>query len=443
MEREVTLQELLEAREQRAERQRQWGKTYGQTLVVLTMNIAGPVKRTALIEEGFSLGSRILRQRLTGSLLHWEEYRQDTGCEGFYAVALPAEEVKAVTVELEETHPAGRLWDMDVLKADGTKLERSRPRACLICGKPGAACARSRAHTVEELKTETERLLRRAVMQDRQERAAALAVRALLYEVCVTPKPGLVDREGSGSHTDMDLYRFMDSISVLTPYFSCCVQTGEETRQLPAEDTLKALRAPGRRAEMEMLAATGGVNTHKGAIFTMGILCGALGRLESSQWSCPETVLQEAAAMTKGLTDRELSGLSEETAKTAGQRLYLNYGITGIRGQLEEGLPTVLQYGLPALEQALQTGCGWDEAGAAALMALIAHTPDTNLMKRGGVEAQKAAAKEAAELLCAGPIPSGKTLRELDRSYREKNLSPGGCADLLAACLFLHFLWDT
>lgn len=440
MEREVTLQELLDARERRAERQRQWGKTYGQTLVVLTMNIAGPVKRTALIEEGFSLGSRLLRKRLAGRLLHWEEYRQDTGCEGFYAVELPAEEVKRLTVELEETHPAGRLWDMDVLKPDGIKLERNAPRACLICGAPGAACARSRAHTVEQLREKTQELLKSALWQERQERAAALAVRALLYEVCVTPKPGLVDRDGSGSHRDMDLYRFMDSISVLAPYFSRCVRIGQETRTDAPTETLNALRKPGRWAEGEMLSATGGVNTHKGAIFTMGVLCGALGRLRRAEWSSPERLLQEAAAMAKGLTERELSGLSEQTAKTAGQRIYLQHGVTGVRGQLEEGLPTVLGYGLPTLEHALQAGCSWDEAGAAALLALIAHTPDTNLMKRGGLQAQKAAAEEAAELLRREPFPGKECLRELDRSYIEKNLSPGGCADLLAVCLFLHFL---
>lgn len=439
MEREVTLQELLDAREQRAERQRKWGETYGQTLVVLTMNIAGPVKRTALIEEGFSLGSRLLRKRLGDRLWHWEEYRRDTGCEGFYAVALPAEKVKAVTVELEENHPVGRLWDMDVLKPDGTKLERNAPRTCLICGKPGAACARSRAHTVEQMRERTNEILK-TVLQQQQERAAALAVRSLLYEVCVTPKPGLVDREGAGSHKDMDIYRFMDSISVLSPYFSQCVAIGQQTRENAPDDTLNALRKPGSRTEGEMLSATGGVNTHKGAIFTMGILCGALGRLSQAEWSSPERVLKEAAAMTKGLTERELSGLSEDKAKTAGQQLFLQHGITGIRGEIEAGLPGVLNNGLPTLEKALQNGYGWDEAGGAALLALIAHTPDTNLMKRGGVEGQKAAAKEAAELLAAEPVPSGKTLRELDRSYREKNLSPGGCADLLAVCLFLHFL---
>lgn len=440
MEREVTLQELLTAREQRAQRQRIWLKTYGQTLVVFTMNIAGPIKRTELIEEGFSMGSRLLRQRLGDRLLHWEEYWQDTGCEGFYAAALPAEKVKAITVELEETHPAGRLWDMDVLTLEGKKLERENPRACLICGTPGAACARSRAHSVEELTKKTEEILKEAIVQDRQERAAALATRALLYEVCITPKPGLVDRDGSGSHRDMDLYRFLDSVSVLTPYFSQCVGLGWETREKPPGRTLDALRKPGQWAEAKMLSATGGVNTHKGAIFTMGILCGALGRLPEARWGSPELVLQEAAEMTKGLTQRELSGLSEETAVTAGQKLYLQYGITGVRGQLEAGLPTVLQYGLPTLEDALQAGHSWDEAGAAALMALIAHTPDTNLMKRGGMEAQKAAAEEAADLLRREPVPGRKPLQELDQSYKEKNLSPGGCADLLAVCLFLHFL---
>lgn len=91
-----------------------------------------------------------------------------------------------------------------------------------------------------------------------------------------------------------------------------------------------------------MLDATGGVNTHKGAIFSIGIACAALGRLERSLWGDPARVLQEIAAMTAGLTERDFAGVTAENAVTAGQKLYLQYGITGVRGQVEAGLPAVL-----------------------------------------------------------------------------------------------------
>ena len=186
-----------------------------------------------------------------------------------------------------------------------------------------------------------------------------------------------------------------------------------------------------------MLSATGGVNTHKGAIFTLGILCGALGRLPRQLWQQPERILQEAAAMCCGL-EAELEHLTAETAVTAGQKLYLRHGVTGIRGQLQTGLPTVLSHGLPVLEQALATGKSRDEAGCAALLSLMSITPDTNLMHRGGLEKAKTAAETAAEFLQNGW--DNARLEELDAAFQKDNLSPGGCADLLSVCWFLHFL---
>ena len=92
--------------------------------------------------------------------------------------------------------------------------------------------------------------------------AARQAVRALLYEVTTTPKPGLVDRRNSGSHTDMDSFTFMSSAASLYPYFEACTRAGRKTADGPAPETFAALRPLGCEAEGEMLAATHGVNTH-------------------------------------------------------------------------------------------------------------------------------------------------------------------------------------
>ena len=111
----------------------------------------------------------------------------------------------------------------------------------------------------------------------------------------MTPKPGLVDRLNCGSHRDMDMYSFLASAASLYPYFEACVKTGRETADRPAPETFAALRFPGKLAEAGMRKATGGVNTHKGAIFTLGLLCGALGRLDRGRWTEPETLLAEVA----------------------------------------------------------------------------------------------------------------------------------------------------
>ena len=189
-----------------------------------------------------------------------------------------------------------------------------------------------------------------------------------------------------------------------------------------------------------MLRATAGVNTHKGAIFSMGILCGALGRLERRQWSDPNAILAECAAMTEGLVSQDYVNLTPETAKTAGQKLYLQYGITGVRGQAEAGFPVVLNVGLPKLEAALSAGKSINEAGCAALLAMLADTVDTNMIHRGGYEQAKETSENLKNLLGKEPFPSKETLESLDGEFIRRNLSPGGTADLLALVYLLHFL---
>ena len=189
-----------------------------------------------------------------------------------------------------------------------------------------------------------------------------------------------------------------------------------------------------------MLHATAGVNTHKGAIFSMGILCGALGRLERQQWSDPKAILSECAAMTAGLVSRDYGNLTPETAKTAGQKLFLQYGITGVRGQAEAGFPAALKVGLPKLEAALAAGKTINEAGCAALLAMLADTVDTNMLHRGGYELAKETAEEISALLEKEPFPSKETIETLNEEFVQKNLSPGGTADLLAMVYMLHFL---
>ena len=442
---EVTLLEMLEARERRANRQRVLLSAHGKTMVCFTMNIAGPVKNNALIRRGYALGKRLLREQLAVAgipVVYFEEIQEKTGNEAIFLLDAEALTVKAVTVEIEDHAPIGRLFDMDVLCPDGRKVDRQElgrdGRTCLICGGMAQACARSRTHSVAELQEKTWEILRDALDTADSTDAARLAVQALLYEVAATPKPGLVDRENSGSHKDMDFFTFQASAAALYPYFAQCVQIGRTTED--PREAFRRLRLPGKLAEGKMLHATAGVNTHKGAIFSMGILCGALGRLERQRWGDPKAVLAECAAMTKGLVSLDYVNLTPEAAKTAGQRLYLQYGITGVRGQAEGGFPAVRNVGLPKLEAALAAGKSINEAGCAALLAMLASTVDTNMIHRGGYELAKETSRKLKALLEKEPFPSCETLEALDAEFIEKNLSPGGTADLLALVYLLHFL---
>ena len=441
---EVSLTEMLEAREKRAWQQRELLRR-GRTMICFTMNIAGPIKNSPLIGSGYDLGKRLLLGQLDVAgvaVSDFEEVREKTGNECILLVDAEPLTVKAITAELEDHAPIGRLFDMDVLRPDGSKVERQElglpGRKCLLCGESAQVCARSRKHSVAELQAKTREILQEAVDEWDRREAARLACQALLYEVAITPKPGLVDRENSGSHRDMDFFTFQASAAALQPYFAQCVRIGRQGGA--PEETLRALRLPGKLAEAEMRRATVGVNTHKGAIFSMGILCGALGRLDRESWGNPDRILDECAAMAKGIVSEDYRDLTPETAKTAGQKLYLRYGITGVRGQAEAGFPAVREAGLPTLEAALAAGKNINEASCAALLALLVHTADTNMIHRGGFDGMQQATLEVREILDRENFPSRETLESLDKRFIEKNLSPGGSADLLALTLLLFFL---
>ena len=437
---DATLQEILEARDRRAEKQKNLLKQYGKTLVCFTMNIAGPVKYSPLIAEGFAIGCSQLEAQLTGMpILYEQRLPRHTGCEAFYVVDAPAEKVKAQTLQIEQGSHLGRLFDMDVIAPDGQKLSRSEDRKCLICGRSARECGPRRAHSVEQLQEKTNAILRQAVWEDQSRAIGALAAKAMLYEVCTTPKPGLVDRLGCGSHSDMDIFTFMASTAALQPYLTQCALVGMETAECHAGETFARLRFLGKQAERTMLEATGGVNTHKGAVFTMGVLCAAVGRLDQEDRSDPEKVLAQCAAMCHGLT-KELEGVTEETAVTVGQKLYAQYGITGIRGQAEAGFPAVLHTGLPVLEEGVLAGFSLERAGCGALLAMLTACADTNLVARSDRDTAKAITRQVALLLARNRYPDQAALEQLDALFVEKNLSPGGTADLLAATYFLYFL---
>ena len=430
--REVTLQQILLAREQRAAKQKLFLQKYRCPLICFTMNIAGPVKTSPLIERGFQVGLKQL-EALGTAIVAQEILYKDTGCEAFFAVDMDADTLKAFCVKIEEDTSVGRLFDMDVLDVDGQKLERQSQRGCIVCGAPGRGCAARRVHSVAELQAATDKILRQYLYLKDCMYISTLAEKSLLDEVQITPKPGLVDRRNTGSHTDMDLNTFKISANSLWPHFWRCFTIGRDTSKQTPEETFRLLRKSGLEAEKEMYKATGGVNTHKGAIFTLGILCGSIGRLWTAEMPVPPlpALLAECAAMGR-VAEKDFAAAD---GSTAGQRLYLQRGLRGIRGEIADGLPSVAGIALPTLEEGLSKGLSFNDAAACALIQLIAQVEDTNLYHRGGEEGA-AFAKESARAL--GKFPTMDQIAALDDAFIVRNLSPGGCADLLAATCFLH-----
>lgn len=275
-------------------------------------------------------------------------------------------------------------------------------------------------------------------------RVADCAWRAMLTEVNLTPKPGLVDTRNTGAHLDMDLQLFHRSASAIACTLPQLFELGASCAQLAEKDTLPILRTAGYQSEMAMYHATAGINTHKGTVFILGLFCAAAGRhhalgLPFGAASLAKTV----AGMCHGLIERELSTLSSHIAQTAGQRLYLEYGLTGARGEAEHGYPLIIRRSLPCYRQYRREGMSDTLALHNTLLQLIAHNKDTNVVSRGGLSALNWIQQRARAILAVGGIRSTtdfSLLEEFDDECISRNISPGGSADLLMLTWFLfHF----
>ena len=434
--REVTLSEMLSCREERVELQKEMLKKYTCPLICFTMNIAGPIKTSPLIERGFNEGLLCLFNAISEKKIIQKTVRfKKTGPEAFIAVNMPANEIKEICVCIEEGSLLGRLFDMDVLSPDGEKLVRKNERGCIVCGKAGRSCAASRAHSVDEIAEVTNNILKEYFLEKDAKEISELAKQSLVDEVNTTPKAGLVDRNNCGSHSDMSIDTFIKSAQALKPYFKECFLIGAKTQNEKYNTVFSLLKKEGIEAEKTMLKASGGVNTHKGAIYSLGAVCGALGRLYSAENPIADTaeILDEAVLILKAAAQKDLDTCS---GKTAGERLYLEQGIKGIRGQAMSGFPDVRNISLPAFTKEIWCGKSKNDAAAIALVCLIASVEDTNLYKRGGKQGAEFAKNYACSLLEKDITHS--ELLKMDEEFIKRNLSPGGCADLLALTLFLH-----
>jgi triphosphoribosyl-dephospho-CoA synthase len=259
---------------------------------------------------------------------------------------------------------------------------------------------------------------------------AGRAVDALVVEALLTPKPALVDCRGSGAHRDLDLARLLCSAASLRDGFRSMAECARG--RLPSQSLREQLASIGREAERVMLAASGGSNAHRGAIWTLGLLVAARMMCDGGA----------AAAQVAGVAG-QIARLPDRFAPSTpsnGSRVCDVYGVPGARGEAEAGFPHVIGIGLPALQHARKRGVSETHAQLDALMAIMARLPDTCLLHRGGLAALHAAQSGARAVIDAGgtsSVAGGRSLLLLDAVLLEHWASPGGCADLLAACLFL------
>jgi len=269
------------------------------------------------------------------------------------------------------------------------------------------------------------------------------AALASFEEIMTAPKPGLVDPLGSGCHDDMEWGVSLRSASVLAPFWA--EQAAEGIRHSDDEALMSALRARGLEMERAMFDTTGGVNTHKGLIFALSLLAAAAGSCLQTGDGSPANICRRAGEIAAPCCAAEFEAIRSRGATgnaTHGEAIYLRYGVGGIRKEAMNGFPTPLRYGLPALEAALEAGCAPGDAALAALLALMAHCEDTNIIHRAGYDFWRVSYKKTASDASArfNPLKPGRygALTELESLLLAHRASPGGAADLLTCTLFLY-----
>ena len=256
-----------------------------------------------------------------------------------------------------------------------------------------------------------------------------------LLELSTHPKPGLVTPRSNGAHRDMNLQTFMVSSAAIAPCFYQCAEAG--LTHFGAEQALlPVIRGIGSRYEQRLLAATNGINTQRGLLFSAGILSGVAGLvLRDRPLKDADELFELTAAMTKGLCQRELGMLGDREPKTAGEKLYRRYGVLGIRGEVEAGFPTVRAAGLPALRSARERAASLPTLLLHTLISLMSTTEDTTVLWRGGLSALDFVRDAARRILDLGGAMSDEgmaAIAALDAECITRNISPGGSADLLA-----------
>ncbi|MCU4157371.1 triphosphoribosyl-dephospho-CoA synthase [Carboxylicivirga sp. A043] len=359
-------------------------------------------------------------------------------------------DLKAITEAFEGYFKLGRIVDLDVLASDGHPVSSGKAKACFICHYAAEECRKTKRHTIEEVRQAMLDAINKFIEQQKQadlvNKVASYAISGLLHEVALNPKPGLVCRNSAGAHTDMDFISFINSIAALSPYF---IEINNFALSFDGADVAKALpqiRTIGLKMEAAMYEATGDVNTHKGAIFLMALVCFAVTRVVKKNGCLKINALSSIIQqITRGMVQKELCLVGNDAELTHGQQCFKKYGLqaAGARGEAEQGLPTVLHHALPLLQERIKkpfssyTDVELNELLVPVLLKVMSLNNDTNILFRHDVKVLEAIKQKAGQAKVAWESGDKEPYYDLVQWCNTSKISPGGSADLLALTITL------
>ena len=415
--------------------------------VSLSLNVPGFPKSNAIAQRFFHICLEDLNFFLKANriLINKEDATHKTDVAGdffiapFSAAQISTIEIKQICESFEERHPLGRFLDVDITDSAGGHVSSGKTKLCFFCRqKPADECRREEAHDLKELRefmfSKMEAFCNHHRENELCRKISSLALKAILYEISLTPKPGLVDKFSNGSHADMNFQTFIDSSVAISAYFADLVHEGFTFYANDLTKALPIMRSIGLQMETAMFSDTQNVNAQKGLIFLMGISLFASGYLFAGQDRFEiERFREIIKQICRDLIHKELEN-HDQRDKTHGEEIYGRYTVSGARGEAEQGFPMVFDFGLPELLKCKDLN---DEALQKAFLSIAAHNNDTNIIYRRNLDVL-----ENFKILSRTALNqyNPETYRQLMDYCAKENISPGGSADLLAVTIFIYSL---
>ena len=414
-----------------------------------SLNIPGYPKSNSSVKYFFGLCLTDLKRYLKSHLIELilKEAIEICDAAGDFFLApvaggnLSLQEIKQICEDFEENHPLGRFFDVDLNDHLGNTISSGKAKLCFFCKvQPAIECRRSNAHEQELLRSfmfsEMDEYCRLRKESQIAKKLASLALRAILYEISLTPKPGLVDKLSSGSHADMDYQTFINSSAVISVWFEELVRAGLGFREDDLTKALPVIRNIGLQMEKAMYEETGNINTQKGIIFLMGLSLFAIGKLyQEGGLFDADRFRGIVRNICKDLVGKEL-GKNADNQGSHGAIVFQKHGFSGARGEAESGFETVFEKGLPMLAGMVELN---DQSLINCFLAIASTNNDTNILFRGGPEDLA-----SFQNLCKNALDNftDENFAAIGEFCREKNISPGGSADLLAISIFLRLVMN-
>ncbi len=439
------LDEFLLMREKRVEIQHSIIEKHNNPIIVLRANYPGEDKNNFIPTSIVEIIKNEVEEIFNSKIIEIKKIESIEGLTYIFSINFNGKVLKKIAMKIEETHTLGRCVDIDVFDEKGYPFSRAdfggSKRKCLICEDMAFVCGRTQKHSIEEIKNiirnKYENFLqitkKRELISDE---FSNKALKAIILEVSSSPSFGLVSPHTQGSHKDMNFFTFIDSSFAIAPYLKDVAKAGYSP--LSIDLIFKKIRYMGVVAEKEMFSATNGVNTHKGMIFLMGITvaCAAKNIFENKDFSNTSNLI---SYMCRDIL-KDFDNLQNKNNLTHGERLFLEHGVVGVRGIVKEGLNIIFDEAIDILDEALKESSDINYAMIKTIIFIMGAIEDTTILHRHDIyilNSVKERAKDLQKIFKYSQLDFN-LLKEIEKEYSSKRISPGGAADLLAVTLFLH-----